>query len=174
MVDQQVFDLDMLQLKTSAIAYDEVVMTGIQFNQKNSFTEENYHKLLEEIKLCNLKGYVLVLDMNKPEINNLDRAYAAIFKEMGIPCIAVVATNLERFEADYPKVKISRNYYRLYIERNLSPLYGKELGVFMVSTEEQSDRNGRQNKLIDIANAIFDEIWWNYHEEWWHPSYTVI
>ena len=37
MVDQQVFDLDMLQLKTSAIAYDEVVMTGIQFNQKNSF-----------------------------------------------------------------------------------------------------------------------------------------
>ena len=44
----------------------------------------------------------------------------------------------------------------------------------MVSTEEQSDRNGRQNKLIDIANAIFDEIWWNYHEEWWHPSYTVI
>ena len=174
MVDQQAFDLDVLQIKTSAIAYDEMVMTGIQFIQKKSFTEENHHKLLEEIKLCNLKGYVLVLDMNKPEISNLDRAYAAIFKELGIPCIAVAATNRERFESDYPEVKISRNYYRLYIERNLSPLYGKELGVFMVSTEDQSGKNGRYNNLIDIALAIYDEIWWNYHEEWWHPNYNVI
>ena len=172
--DQQVFELDVLQLKTSALLCDEMGMTGIQLIQKQSFTEENYNKLLEEIKLCDLKGYMVVLDMNKPEISNLDKVYADIFKKLGIPCFGVVVTNLEKFESDYPDVKISRNYYRLYLEKNLSPLYGRELGVFMVSTEDQSGKNQRRNNILYIASAIYDETWWKYHEEWWHPNYHVI
>ena len=149
-------------------------MTGIQLIQKQSFTEENYNKLLEEIKLCDLKGYMLVLDMNKPEISNLNKVYADIFKELGIPCFGVVVTNLEKFKSDYPDVTISRNYYRLYLEKNLSPLYGRELGVFMVSTDDQSGKNQRRNNILYIASTIFDETWWKYHEEWWHPNYHVI
>ena len=62
----------------------------------------------------------------------------------------------------------------LYLEKNLSPLYGRELGVFMVSTEDQSGKNQCRNNILYIASAIFDEIWWKYHEEWWHPNYHVI
>ena len=164
------FDLDVTTLEMSAFDVDEQTFTGVEIRINKELTEENYLKLKEEIRLCNLKGYVLVVDMEKPVLDRQTEILTHIFKTMGIPCITVAANKRDLFEEEYPDVMISRNYYRKFLEENVAPLYGEQLGVHIVSAVTPDDECGYKHKVERIATDVFSEAWWKYKDEWWHPS----